>query len=60
MLDARIPDGLTEIRSSWTLDDLVRGHEFLDELDAAEARARAQAEAERKQAQALANVARRR
>jgi hypothetical protein len=43
VLDARIPDGLTEIRAVWTLDDLVHAHDFLDELDAAEARARSSA-----------------
>jgi hypothetical protein len=41
VLDARIPDGLTQIRASWTLDDLVQAHELLDELDVAEAHARA-------------------
>jgi hypothetical protein len=44
VLDPRIPDGLTDIREGWSLDDVVHGHEFLDELDVAEARARAAAE----------------
>lgn len=44
MLDARIRDGLSDIRSSWTLDDLVHAHELLDELDVVEARARSEAE----------------
>lgn len=43
MLDARIPDGLTQIRQSWTLDDLVHAHEFFDELDALEVRREAAA-----------------
>lgn len=51
MLDRRIPDGLTQIREGWTLDDLVRAHELLDELDAHEARARAEAESKAKAAQ---------
>jgi hypothetical protein len=36
VLDARIPDGLSDIRSGWTLDDLLHGHDLLDELDAVE------------------------
>jgi hypothetical protein len=40
VLDPRIPDGLTAIREGWTLDDLAHAHDFLDQLDAAEARAR--------------------
>lgn len=40
MLDGRIPDGLSAIRERWTLDDLCHAHDFLDELDAADARAR--------------------
>lgn len=39
MLDPRIPDGLTEIRQGWTLDDVCHAQDFLDELDGAEARA---------------------
>jgi len=39
VLDARIPDGLTDLRQGWTLDDVTHAHDFLDELDAAEARA---------------------
>jgi hypothetical protein len=42
-LDARIPDGLTAIRQGWTLADILHAHDFLDELDAAEARQRAKA-----------------
>jgi hypothetical protein len=34
VLDARIPDGLAEIRASWSLNDLVHAHQFLDQLDA--------------------------
>lgn len=33
VLDPRIPDGLADVRR-WTLDDVVHGHEFLDQLDA--------------------------
>lgn len=51
MLDARIPDGLAQIRASWTLDDLVHAHELLDELDVHAARDRAEAEAKAKAAQ---------
>ena len=47
VLDARIPDGLTDIREGWTLDDLCHAHDLLDELDAAEARQRARIETER-------------
>lgn len=48
MLDQRIPDGLTQIRQGWTLDDLVRAHELLDELDVIAARERTEAEAKAK------------
>jgi hypothetical protein len=41
VLDGRIPDGLTDIRGGWTLDDVTHAHDFLDELDHVEARARA-------------------
>jgi hypothetical protein len=43
VLDPRIPDGLTQIRQGWTLDDVCHAHSFLDELDAAEARAESRA-----------------
>lgn len=46
MLDARIPDGLTDVRQGWILDDIVHGHEYLDELDAKAARDAAKAAAE--------------
>lgn len=42
VLDSRIPDGLTEIRRGWCLDDLVAAHGFLDEFDRLD-RARASA-----------------
>jgi len=45
VLDARIRDGLTDIRRGWTLDDVVHAHELLDELDRVEAEARAEAKA---------------
>jgi hypothetical protein len=38
VLDPRIPDGLTDIRASWCLDDLMHAHDLLDQLDAIEAR----------------------
>jgi hypothetical protein len=42
VLDPRIPDGLTSVRR-WSFDDVIHAHEFLDELDAADARAEARA-----------------
>jgi len=41
VLDTRIPDGLSDIRQRWTLDDVCHAHDYLDELD----RLRAQQEA---------------
>lgn len=46
MLDPRVPDGLSDIRASWTIDDICHAHDLLDELDAAEARSEARARAE--------------
>jgi hypothetical protein len=40
-LDPRIPDGLTDIRARWTLDDVVVAHQYLDQMDAVEAKRRA-------------------
>jgi hypothetical protein len=37
VLDPRIPDGLADLRRSWSLTDVVHGHELLDQLDAREA-----------------------
>jgi hypothetical protein len=45
-LDARIPDGLTAIRQTWCLQDLLHAHDFLDEMDAAQARTEARMKAE--------------
>jgi hypothetical protein len=43
----RIPDGLAELGSSWSFDDLMQAHDVLDAFDEAEAEARRQAEGKR-------------
>lgn len=45
-MDARIPDGLTAIRQSWSLQDILHAHDWLDEMDAAQARTEARLKAE--------------
>ena len=37
VLDTRIPDGLADLRRSWTLDDVVHATDLLDQLDEREA-----------------------
>ena len=37
--DARIPDGLVDIRHHWTIDDVTDAHDVLDALECAEKRA---------------------
>lgn len=36
VLDPRIPDGLADIRRSWSMTDVIHGHELLDQLDSRE------------------------
>jgi glycogen synthase len=57
-LDARIPDGLTAIRQGWHLPDILHAHDWLDEMDAAQARTEARLKAEQKAAQAAAGMRR--
>jgi len=56
VLDARIPDGLTAIRQSWCLQDLLHAHDWLDEMDAAQARTEARHKAEQQAAAAAARM----
>jgi hypothetical protein len=57
VLDARIPDGLTAIRQTWCLQDILHAHDWLDEMDAAQARTEARVKAEQLAAQAAAKAA---
>lgn len=48
VVDPRIPDGLADIRRSWSFAETLEAHLTLDALDVIEAHQRRQADAQRR------------